>query len=385
MEHKDFYSILGVPRTATQDEIKKAYRTLALKYHPDRNPNNKDAEAKFKEASQAYETLSNEQKRKQYDQFGHTNNNHSGFHGGSGFGGFESGNVNMDDILKHFGDMFGDAFGQKSKRGKRKAGPEPIRGHDLQHSIKITLKESFTGIKKEISYYHFFSCDSCKGTGSQKGSKAQTCSSCDGSGQMQYQQGFFIYAQSCSSCNGLGYTITNPCTICKGQSRVQQHDMLSLSIPAGIYDNAELKVTGKGDAGVYEGPSGDLLLRIHVIPDSTFKRVDDDLVCKLLLTYPQLVLGCQVEVESIDGSKYSIKIPRGCAVGERIVIPEKGFFRPRGSARGNLVIITECHIPTHLSADAKQTLQEYSQKIGVDTPTESDGFIASLFKKFLGS
>lgn len=380
MAQKDFYTILGVPRTASQDEIKKAYRALALKYHPDRNPDNKDAESKFKEASHAYEILSNEQKRQKYDQFGHTDNTGHG-HGG----GFESSDPTMDDILKHFGDMFGDAFsgGQGSKRSKRHAGPEPIRGHDLEHAFKISLKDAFMGVKKEISYYHFFSCDTCKGTGCQKGTKAHVCSSCHGEGEVRFQQGFFIYSQACSPCNGLGYIISSPCGTCKGQSRVQQHELLTLSIPAGIADQAELRVTGKGDAGVYGGPAGDLLLRVQVIPDKAFRRVDDDLVCKVLLTYPQLVLGCQVEIESIDGTKHTIKIPRGCPVGERIVEKEKGFPRPRGSTRGNLVIITECHIPATLSVDAKKVLQEYSQKIGIET-NETTGFIGSFFKRFLG-
>jgi molecular chaperone DnaJ len=384
MEHKDFYSVLGIPRTASHDEIKKAYRTLALKYHPDRNPDNKEAEAKFKEASQAYETLSNEQKRRQYDQFGHADDHAGHSHGGGFQEGFHTGNVSMDDILKNFGDIFGDMFsGGHAKRGKQRSGPEPIRGHDLGHILEITLKEAFLGTKKDINYHHFATCDICSGTGAQKGTKIKECETCKGSGQMHFQQGPFVYAQHCSACNGLGYKIPSPCPTCKGQSRVQKYETFTLSIPRGVFDNAELKVTSKGDAGVYGGPSGDLLLQIRVLPDKRFKRVDDDLVCTLSLTYPQLVLGCQVDVESIDAIKHTIKIPRGCPVSEKIVIPNEGFYRPRGSKRGNLVIITACHIPTKISAEAKTTLQEYSQQIGVQ-PDNDTSSIGSFFKRFLG-
>jgi molecular chaperone DnaJ len=383
MEHKDFYSTLGVTKNATQEEIKKAYRTLALKYHPDRNPDDKTAEAKFKELSQAYETLSNDQKRRQYDQFGQTDGSSSHSHGNQG-GDFHTGSMNMDDILKNFGDIFGDMFsGASSKRGKQRSGPEPIRGHDLGHTIEITLKEAFLGTKKDIAYHHFCVCETCKGTGAQKGSKAKQCETCKGTGQLNFQQGFYIYSQQCTTCNGLGFVIPLPCETCKGQSRVQKYDTFSLSIPRGIFDNAELKVTGKGDAGVYGGASGDLLLRIKVLPDKTFKRIDDDLVCTLFLTYPQLVFGCQIDIESIDGSKHTLKVPRGCPVHERLVIPNEGFYRPRGSTRGNLVVITECHIPKKLSTEAKEKLQEYSQKIGVETDTTT-GSISSFFKRFLG-
>jgi molecular chaperone DnaJ len=278
--------------------------------------------------------------------------------------------------------MFGDVFGQKKSK-KRQAGPEPVRGHNLEHDLNITLAEAFSGTKKEVSYYHFFTCEVCTGSGCAKGAKPRECSGCQGAGQVHVQQGFFIYSQTCSQCNGFGYIITDPCSTCRGQSRVQQYDTLSLSIPAGISDNAELKVTSKGDAGTYGGASGNLLLRVHVALDKTFKRVDDDLVCNVLLTYPQLVFGCQVEVASIDGTKHVIKVPKGCSVGERIVIPEKGFARPRGSKCGNFVVVTECHIPTNLSSEAKQILQEYSQKIGVQTGAKA-GFVEGLFKKFLG-
>ncbi|HRN78042.1 MAG TPA: molecular chaperone DnaJ [Candidatus Dependentiae bacterium] len=375
MNKKDYYDVLGVPRTASADEIKSAYRKLALKYHPDRNPDNKEAEEKFKEAATAYETLSDDKKRRTYDQFGHDaaqGMGSGGYHGG-GFGG-----MNMEDIFEAFGDIFGS-----QQRKRRAHGPQAIRGHDLTKEISISLKDAFLGVKKEISYYHFFNCQTCDGKGAKPGTTTQSCTTCKGMGQIQYQQGFFMYAQACSSCAGQGYIIASPCSSCSGQSRIQQYDKFTVTIPAGIYDNAELRITGKGDAGVYGGQPGDLFLKIKIQPDAKFTRADDDLVCRIMLTYPQLVLGCQVEIESIDGTKETIKIPKGCPVGERIVIPGKGFQKLRSKVRGNLVVITECQVPKKLSKEAKDALNKYSEIIGTETES-SGGFISGLFKKFLG-
>jgi molecular chaperone DnaJ len=378
MANKDFYTVLGVARDASQDDIKKAYRKMAMKYHPDRNPDNKEAEAKFKEASQAYEVLSDEQKRRQYDQFGNTE-------GGQGFGGgqgFHDSNVNMDDILKGFGDIFGDIFGSGG-RAQRQSGPEPKRGHDLQHAVEISLKDAFLGAKHEVAYYHFASCEMCGGTGCKKGTKPVVCSACKGSGQLHYQQGMFMYTQHCGTCRGMGYAIPSPCAACGGQSRVQTYDRFTVAIPRGVFDGAELKVTSKGDAGVYGGATGDLLVRVTVLPDKTFSRVDDDLICTLSLTYPQLVFGCQVDIESIDGTRHTVKVSRGCPVGERIVIKGEGFYKLRGSSRGNLIIITQCQIPTKLDSAAKSALSSYSDAIGTDAKP-AEGSISSFFKKFLG-
>lgn len=374
---RDFYEILGVARTASAEEIKKAYRTLALKYHPDRNPGNKEAEDKFKEASEAYEVLSDAKKRQQYDQFGH-----AGMGMGGGPGGH--GGMNMDDIFENFGDIFGDLFGMGGpKRGRRKTGPEPRRGHDLHKNIEITLKDAFVGTIVDVSYSHFVTCETCKGKGTQKGTAVQSCATCAGTGQVSYRQGFFMYSQPCNDCHGEGYIIPSPCPDCKGQSRKQVYEKFSLNIPKGIYDGAELRASGRGDAGVYGGASGDMILTVHVMPDKNFKRDGDDLVCSVMLTYPQLVFGSQVEIESIDGSKETIKIPKGCPVGEKIVVTGKGFQRLRGNSRGNLIVITKCHVPTKLSADAKKALTEYSELIGTSTESK-DGAIASFFKKFLG-
>ncbi len=376
MNQMDYYKVLGVAHSATNNEIKAAYRKLALKYHPDRNPDNKQAEDKFKEATQAYEILSDTKKRTQYDQFGHAEP------GGMG-GGTNYTDMNMEDIFENFGDIFGSMFGSNTRK-KKPTGPEPKAGLDLGKELVITLKDSFLGIKKDISYYRFFICETCKGQGTQTKTKPQACSTCKGRGQVQYKQGFFVYAQTCSNCAGEGFIIPYPCHNCNGQSRIQKYDKFTATIPAGIFDNAELRIPDKGDAGVYGGPAGDLYLKVGVQEDKKFKRIKDDLVCWVMLTYPQLTLGCQVEIESIDGTKHTIKIPRGCQIGERILVPGKGFFKLRNNFHGNLVIITQCHIPKKLPPSAKKALNSYSKEIGTTVMNDKDGYIASFFKKFLG-
>lgn len=376
MTKRDYYEILGVPRDASQQDIKANYRKLALKYHPDRNPNNKEAENKFKEAAEAYEVLSDAEKRRRYDQLGH-----SGVQGG-----FSGQDVNMEDIFSQFGDIFGGIFGggQGARSGRtRQTSPTPKRGHDLYKEITISLKESFLGTKQEVGYYHFISCQVCEGKGAQKGTLYQSCSSCHGTGQQTYQQGFFAFSQTCSSCMGEGFIIPSPCTGCGGQSRIQRFEKITPTIPRGIFDGAELRISGKGDAGIFGGPSGDFYLKIHVKADKKFKRVEDNLESTIMLTYPQIVLGAQVEIESIDGSKETLKIPKGTPVGEYIRIPGKGFYRVNSQKRGDWVIITNCHIPQKLSPEAKQLLKEYSDKIGAETETNQTS-ITGFFKKFLG-
>ena len=378
MSKQDFYEILGVSKTASADEIKAAYRKLALKYHPDRNPGNKEAEEKFKAAAEAYEVLSDSDKRRKYDQFGHAGV-------GAGPGGMGSHGMSMDDIFEHFGDIFGDLFGggQSSSRARKKTGPEPRRGHDLHKDIQVTLKEAYLGTKQEVAYSRFEVCQECKGKGAKPGTKPETCKTCKGSGQLNYSQGFFMYSQPCNPCNGQGYTIPSPCPDCKGQSRKQIYDKFTVNIPAGIFDGAELRISGKGDAGVYGGPMGDLFLKIRILLDKKFTRAGDDLQCTVVLTYPQLVLGSQIEIENIDGTKESIKIPKSCPVGERIILPGKGFTKLRGNGKGNLVVITNCEIPKKLSNRAKELLMEYSEEIGTNV-SENSGGIAGFFKKFLG-
>ena len=373
MSKRDFYEVLGVSKDASAADIKAAYRKLVLKYHPDRNPDNKEAEEKFKEAAEAYEILSDAKKRAQYDQMGHAGFEHGGMGG--------HGSMNMDDIFSSFGDIFGDIFGAGQQQ-RRRGSPEPKRGHDLHKEIQISLKDAFLGIKTEVQYHHFVACNTCNAKGAQPGTSFTSCKKCNGNGQIQFRQGFFMYSQACNDCAGPGYKIASPCKDCKGQSRIQQYDKFSVNIPKGIFDDAELRITGKGDAGIYGGSAGDLFIKVHVQLDKHFKRVQDDLLCTITLTYPQLVLGAQIEINSIDETKETIKIPRGCPTDEQILIPGKGFYKLRSNARGNLIVITKCHIPKKLSSEAKELLINYSKVVGTDT--ESHGGIASFFKKFLG-
>jgi molecular chaperone DnaJ len=373
---RDFYEVLGVAKTASADDIKKAYRKLAMQFHPDKNPGNKEAEVKFREATEAYEILSDAKKRQQFDQFGHAGVNNNGSHGQ---------HANMDDIFENFGDIFESFFGGQGGRGKQQrspSGPAPQRGHDLSQRVEISLKEAYLGCSKEIKIYRFDVCGSCKGSGCKDGTKPTMCASCHGAGSTVHQQGFFNFSQPCSPCRGQGFKITSPCTECRGQMRTQKYETLSINIPTGIFQGAELRVTGKGDAGIFKGPAGDLFVPVDIKPDKVFQRREHDLVTTLALTYPQLVLGCQIEIENIDGTKETIKIPKGCPVGKEITIENKGFAKLRGSGRGRFVIITDCDIPTKLNDDAKAALMTLADKLG--NKSQGSSGIAGFFKKFLG-
>lgn len=371
---RDYYEVLGVAKTATEQEIKAAYRKLALKYHPDRNPGNKDAEEKFKEAAEAYEVLSHKEKRAQYDQFGHTGPQMGGgqWHGGQ--------DMSMDDIFRNFGDIFGDLFGEYAQQSQRGGGLSPRPGHDRAIEVTISLKEAFTGINQELGYYRLVNCKTCKGKGVKEGTSAERCKKCRGSGHIQYSQGFFVYSQTCSQCNGTGMLIPHPCPTCNGSSRVQEYETFAIKIPAGIYDNAEIRLSDKGDDGLYGGPTGNLFVHVHVKPDKRFVRQDNDLICELTLTYPQLVFGTGVEIEHIDGSKITIKIPKGCPIGNRLTIADQGFAKLRGKGRGNLIVITHCDVPKKLSNEAKEALKKYAELVGtqVDESQNKGGFFSSL-------
>jgi len=373
MSKKDFYEILGVQKNAAAEEIKKAYRKLALKYHPDRNPDNKAAEEKFKEAAEAYEVLSDAKKRQQYDQYGHA---------GLGSSGGEPHFGNMNDIFEHFGDIFGDFFGGGGKKSQRasKTGPSPRQGHDLTKTIEISLKDAYVGCKQTINIYHFVSCPDCKQTGCKGDSKPAKCPKCKGSGELHFQQGFLTFSQPCPECNGDGFKITNPCPTCRGNSRVQKTENLTVNIPEGIFDGAELRLSGKGDAGIYGGPTGDLYLKVLVVENSKFYRKNNDLVTHITLSYPELVLGTQIEIENIDGNKEIIKINPGTPIGKEIMHPGKGFKNLRGHDKGNLIIIIQCDIPKKLDTETKKALQTYAEKL---VASQGSSGISSFFKKLI--
>jgi molecular chaperone DnaJ len=379
MSKKDYYSILDIPKNSSIADIKKAYRTAAMKYHPDRNPDNKEAEAKFKEVAEAYETLSDQSKRSQYDQFGHDRYQNTQQNSGGG----HHGDASFDDIFSNFGDIFGDLFKNQRQQQPRASGPNPTQGSDVPKNITISLKESYLGVETTISYYRAVACGSCNAQGVKKKSDIARCKTCKGHGQIRYTQGFFSQVQTCHICQGQGFEIKNPCVDCGGKSVKQHYENLTIKIAQGIFNGASIKYREKGDAGLYGGPTGDLILHVTVTGNNHFKREQDDLVSSAMLTYPQLVFGSQIEIVNLDGQKITLKIPKGTAVGEKIIIPGKGFKNTRTKSMGNLVIITQCHIPTKLSAAAKKDLESFSDAIGTDV-SEQTGFISSLFKKFLG-
>jgi molecular chaperone DnaJ len=354
MAKKDLYEILGVSKSATQEEIKSAYRKMALKYHPDRNPGNKEAEEKFKEAAGAYEILSDEQKRRTYDQFGEEAVNN--------MGGFNQTNMNMDDIFSNFGDIFEQFFGQEQprRRGRRSTGPVAQHGHDHRIALDISFKEAYEGTKKQVSYYRLFACETCTGSGIKPGTTSETCKKCGGSGQIQFKQGFFMFEQPCPACSGQGFSIPNPCKDCSGKGRKQKLETFTVNVPKGIFDGAELRISDKGDAGIAGGPAGDLYILIKIKPDKSFTREEDNLIKRIQLTYPQLVFGADVELELPDGQKTVVKIPKGCPVGNKVTVIGKGFAHIKGRGTGDLIVITECKIPTKLSKQGKDALKAYA-------------------------
>ena len=359
MSKKNYYSILGVEKSASQDEIKKAYRKKAMMYHPDKNPNNKEAESKFKELSEAYEVISDEKKRSQYDNMGHDGYTNNAQYGGGG-GGFNHGGYN--DFFGNFEDLF-SMFGGQKKRAA--AGPQPMRGEDLSQGISISLKECFLGVKKDISIYHFMTCSDCRGFGGQGDSKPARCPLCKGSGQTVSQQGFFSYAQPCHQCSGQGFVISNPCKKCKGKCRIQEYESITVSIPNYAFDGADLRLSGKGDAGIFGGPSGDLYLKIKVNSSPVFSREGDDLVTKVLLDYPTLVLGGSIQVASLDETFVFLEIPGGSVIGKRISVPSKGFAKSNGRGKGNFIVELGCDIPKKLSSKAQEHLRKFAEEVGV--------------------
>lgn len=357
MSKTDYYSTLGVNKSASAEEIKKAYRQKAMLYHPDKNPGDKNAEAKFKEVGEAYSTLSDQNKKASYDQMGHDGyRQHSATGGTSGSHGYSA-----DDMFSQFGDIFGSMFGGGRQKSR---GPAATRGSDLSMGINITLKESFEGTKKDINIYHFMQCQPCHGMGSEGGSKPTTCSKCQGSGQVIMQDGWFSVAQICGGCQGKGYKITSPCKSCRGECRTQQHETISVLIPKAVYDGVDLRLASKGDAGILGGPSGDLFLRVKVTKDPNYTREKDNIVSKVFVNYPQLVLGAEIEVTNIDGSVETLSIPAGCTIGKRLTLKGKGFNRSSyGDSRGDFVVEMHCLIPTKLDRETKDLIKNLDDKL----------------------
>lgn len=362
MSRRDYYEVLGVAREATDPQIKSAYRKLALQHHPDRNPGDKQAGERFKEAAEAYAVLADPEKRQLYDRFGHAGV--SGASAGAG-GGFDPTIfADFSDIFAGLGDVFGfgDIFGSRRRRG----GPQ--RGADLRYDLEITFEESARGAEEAIQIPREETCDTCTGSGAAPGTTAETCSQCRGSGQLRYQQGFLTVARPCPGCKGTGKTIAKPCTSCRGAGRLGRERKLTVKIPAGIATGQRLRLYGEGEHGSAGGPAGDLYVVVHVQEHSFFHREEDDLYCELPMSFPTLALGGTVTVPTLDGRE-DLHIPSGTQPGARFKLRGKGMPNVSGRGRGDLHVIARVSIPKKLNKEQKQLLEDLARTL----PSEKDG------------
>lgn len=354
---QDYYEILGVKKSDDQDTIKKAYRKLAMQFHPDKNPGDKAAEEKFKDAASAYEVLSNPEKRAKYDRFGH-----SAFQSG----GFQ----NAEDIFSNFSDIFGEFFGGGGGFGgqrssKSRTGPQ--RGADLRYVTEIDLKEVVHGGEKQVEFATETSCGTCTGTGAKKGSSAQTCGTCNGGGQVIRQQGFFSVASTCPTCRGEGRIIKDPCTKCEGSGRERAQRKIRVNIPAGVDNGTQLRISNEGEGGYRGGPNGDLYVEMRVREHDNFTRHGLDLLTQVEVSYVQALLSSEVEVETLDG-KETLRIPAGTSTGDRLKLEKKGVPSLRGGNRGALYCEVVVDIPKKLKKEEEKLLREIAtlrgEKVG---------------------
>ncbi|MCX8133085.1 MAG: molecular chaperone DnaJ [Roseococcus sp.] len=376
MAKRDYYEVLGVGRGASEDDLKKAYRKLAMKYHPDRNQGDKDAEARFKEVNEAYDTLKDPEKRAAYDRFGH-----AAFEpGGAGAGGFGNGGPGGSPFGGAFEDLFEEMFG---RFGGRAGGGRPAsgRGADLQQEIQISLEEAFSGTKKTIRVPSSVSCEACGGSGAEGGAASvQGCGACRGTGKIRAQQGFFLIERTCPTCGGSGKIIKNPCKICAGAGRVQRDRTLSVTIPAGVEDGTRIRLAGEGEAGLRGAPAGDLYVDVSIRPHPIFQREGPNILVRVPLRMTQAALGGTVEVPVVDGTRAAVKIPPGTQTGDNFRLRGKGFSVLRSAARGDMYVQVVVETPQNLTPKQRELLEAFeaeAQKSGRSSP-ESEGFFAKV-------
>ena len=353
MAKKDFYDVLGVSKNASPEELKSAYRKLAVKYHPDKNPGDKASEDKFKEASEAYGILSDKEKKQNYDNFGHAAFEGSGGRQSGGFGGF--GGADFSDI---FEDFFGDFGGSGRSRGRRNTSN---RGSDLRYDLSITLEEAYEGKKQDIKFSTTEKCNTCKGNGSKPGHSPDRCTVCGGNGKVRSNQGFFTVQQTCPQCAGSGEEITNPCNDCNGQGNKQASKKISVTIPKGVDDGTRIRLAGKGEAGSRGGANGDLYLFINVHSHDLFKRSDENLFFEFPISIADAALGTTIEIPTIDGGKAKIKIPDGTQNGKQFRLKGKGMPYMRGSGNGDLYVQVNTEVPIALNKEQKELLEKFRE------------------------
>lgn len=367
----DYYKTLGVGTDASMEEIKKAYRKLALQYHPDRNPGDQEAEEKFKTATEAYEVLGDLEKRKIYDRYGVDGLRDSGYQGPGGF----------DDIFSSFSDIFGDLFGFGGARGgSRRASGGPIPGNDLRYDLVISFMEAAHGVEKEVEISKGETCWTCEGSGARPGHPPESCSTCNGIGQVLHAQGPFRVQSACPHCRGQGRVVTEPCQDCQGQGLVKRSKKVSLKIPAGVDSGARMRLKGEGEGGRRGGPAGDLYVIIHVQPHDFFQREGYDIVCSLPLSFTQAALGCSLEVPTIYGS-HKLKIPAGTQQGQHFTINEMGVAKLRGGGYGDMICEVRVVVPKRLTKKQKKLLKEFadSEEDPSDDAAKGDGFLKKFF------
>ena len=369
MSKRDYYEVLSVDRQASASEIKKAYRKAALKYHPDRNQGNKEAEDKFKEASEAYEVLSDQEKKQIYDQYGHSGLEGHGYQGGA---------QNAHDIFSQFGSIFEDFFGFSGGSGGQ---TRAERGADLRYDLEVEFSEAVFGVEKKIDFDREVQCKSCDGSGAEAGSKPITCPTCQGSGQVRRSQGFFSVAVTCHSCSGRGEIIKNPCKKCQGTGRIKEHKKLNIKVPAGVDNGLKLRVSGEGEGGQFNGPNGDLYVFLHVKESKKYQRDGQNIILNQEINFIDAALGTTFEVETLDG-KQEITVSSGAQHGDLIKLTGLGVPNLRSGLRGDLLIKLQIKIPKRLNTKQRELLEEY-RKLDSQSSKKSQkkqGFFQKIFE-----
>ena len=367
MAKRDYYEVLGVAKGADADTIKKAYRTKAKELHPDRNSDNPNAEAQFKEVNEAYDVLKDADKKAAYDRYGH-----AAFEGGMGGGG--RGPRGGADFSSAFSDVFDDLFGDFMGGGRGRSRNAAQRGNDLRYNLRIKLEDAFGGMQKTINVPTAVACGSCKGTGAEGGSEPQTCPTCSGMGKVRAQQGFFTVERTCPTCSGMGQTIKNPCKTCHGQGRVEKEKSLSVNIPAGVETGTRIRLAGEGEAGMRGGPAGDLYIFIEVQDHKLFERDGPNLYCRVPVSIATAALGGEIEVPTIDGGRSRVKVPEGSQSGRQMRLRGKGMPALRGAGTGDMFIELAVETPVKLTARQREILREFDQLSEENNPQGSSFF-----------